>query len=376
MKKWFVFSLMLFLLSFYSTLNGAWSPPQRLTWTPNSEMDPYIVTYSSSTVYAVWYYWTGSTTTDIYFKKSTNGGTAWSAPKKLTWTASESAYPKIAVGSGGAVYLIYRDGISGNDEIYFKNSANGSTWSATKRLTWTTANSVGPHIAVDSGNVIHVIWCEFDSIGILFYKKSTDSGNTWSKPVRLTWGNNSCILPFICVDPSDNLHIVFMMNTSGNQEIVYKKSTNSGSSWSSPTRLTYNSGDSSYPFLAAGTGNNLYIAWQDDTPGNDEVYLKSSTNSGNTWSTPIRVTWNSGYTGRPSIATDSSNVRYLVWSDDSPGNSEIFFKKSSAWTTLERLTWNSGESYNPVIAIDATKGIHVIWYDYTTGPTEIYYKNN
>jgi hypothetical protein len=376
MKKLVVFSLMLSLISIFFTLNGAWSPPKRLTWTAASEMDPYIATYSSSTVYAVWYYWTGAATTDIYFKKSTNGGTGWSALQRLTWTASEAAYPKIAVGSGGAVYLVYRDDISGNSEVYFKNSANGSTWSTSKRLTWTSVNSVAPHIAVDSGNVIHVIWCEFSTIGIIYYKKSTDGGTTWSSPVRLTWGNNSCFIPFICVDENDYLHVAFYMQASGNNEIVYKKSTNSGATWSSPDRLTYNSGDSTYPVLAAGTGNNLYIAWHDSTPGNMEIYLKNSTNSGNSWSSPTRVTWNSGSSGRPSIATDSSNVRYLVWNDDTPGNSEIFFKKSSAWTTVERLTWNSGESFCPVIAIDSVKGIHVIWYDYTTGPTEVYYKNN
>lgn len=376
MKKLVVFFMMFSLISIFFTLDGAWSPPKRLTWTSGSEMDPYIATYSSSTVYAVWYYWTGPATTDIFFKRSTNGGTGWSALQRLTWTSSESGYPKIAVGSGGAVNLVYRDDIAGNCEIYFKNSANGSTWSGLKRLTWTSSHSVGPHITVDSSNVIHVVWCEFNTVGIIYYKKSTDSGTNWSSPTRLTWGSNSCTLPFICVDASDNLHLTYTLDTSTNEEIVHRRSTNSGNTWTPPNRLTYNSGDSTYAILTAGTGSNVYIVWQDATPGNREIYLKNSTDSGASWSSPTRVTWNSGYSGRPFIATDSSNVRYLVWYDNSSGNSEIFFKKSNAWTTVERLTWNSGESFSPVIAVDSVKGIHVIWYDYTPGAADVYYKNN
>jgi len=52
----------------------------------------------------------------------------------------------------------------------------------------------------------------------------------------------------------------------------------------------------------------------------------------------------SGDSGLPVIAADSGGSLNVVWVDNTPGNSEIFFKKSTdggaAWTAGKRLTWN------------------------------------
>ena len=98
-----------------------------------------------------------------------------------------------------------------------------------------------------------------------------------------------------------------------------------------------------------------------------------------TWGTAKRLTWNSGASLNPAIAFDSSNHIHLVWYDETPGNREIYYKKSTTggdtWTT-KRLTYNSGRSYNPVIALDSNNHIHLVWNDETPGNLEIYYKRD
>jgi hypothetical protein len=64
-----------------------------------------------------------------------------------------------------------------------------------------------------------------------------------------------------------------MDRTPGNYEIFYKRSTNQGGTWKTK-RLTYNSGDSYDPGVAVYTYNNIHIVWEDDTPGNDEIYYR------------------------------------------------------------------------------------------------------
>jgi len=103
-------------------------------------------------------------------------------------------------------------------------------------------------------------------------------------------------------------------------------STDEGSTWGPIQRLTWNAGASLTPVVAADEGNNVHIAWYDDTPGNNEINYKQSTDSGTTWGALFRVTWNSGASMVPAMAVDSSNDLYLVWQDHTPGNFEIYIK--------------------------------------------------
>jgi hypothetical protein len=45
-----------------------------------------------------------------------------------------------------------------------------------------------------------------------------------------------------------------------------------------------------------------------------------------TWSSSKRLTWNSGYSQAPSIAADNNGDLHLVWDDGTRGNQEIFYK--------------------------------------------------
>ena len=146
--------------------------------------------------------------------------------------------------------------------------------------------------------------------------------------------------------------------------------------WQPTKRLTWNAGSSWYPAIATDSSRNIHVVWHDSTPGNWEIYYKRSTDGGSTWSTQ-RLTWNSGYSEYPAIATDSSGNIHVVWCDSTTGNYEIYYKRStdggSTWTT-KRLTWNTGDSRVPAIATDSSGNIHVVWHDYTPGNGEIYYK--
>ncbi len=77
------------------------------------------------------------------------------------------------------------------------------------------------------------------------------------------------------------------------------------------------------------------------------LLLFSAVAYGDTWTTNKRLTNNAGASFYPAIAVDGSNI-YVVWEDDTPGNPEIYFKKSddggATWTTNKRLTNNAGDS--------------------------------
>jgi hypothetical protein len=148
-----------------------------------------------------------------------------------------------------------------------------------------------------------------------------------------------------------------------------------GASWTTK-RLTWNAYDSTQTAIASDSSNHIYVVWADGTPMNREIFYKKSSDGGSTWTTR-RLTWNSGASIRPAIAVDYNNRIHVVWPDITPGNFELYYKRSTDggtnWTT-NRLTWKSGEANYPAIAADSIGGIHLVWHDDTPGNFEIFYK--
>jgi len=170
-----------------------------------------------------------------------------------------------------------------------------------------------------------VVWSnQIADISEIYYKKSTNGGTSWTTK-RLTYSSSSSSRPTIAIDSNNHLHIVWEDDSPGNEEIYYKRSTDGGSTWATK-RLTYNSGSSYNPTIAADFNNHLHVVWFDMTPGNSEIYYKMSTDSGTSWSTK-RLTYNSGNSRAPDIAADSNNHLHVLWWDDSPGNFEIYYKR-------------------------------------------------
>ena len=77
--------------------------------------------------------------------KSSDGGAAWTPIKRLTSTSGWPGDPEIAADSFGRLHVVFHYDKPGNDEIYYKKSADGGgTWSPNRRLTWNSGSSWAP----------------------------------------------------------------------------------------------------------------------------------------------------------------------------------------------------------------------------------------
>jgi Tol biopolymer transport system component len=227
--------------------------------------------------------------------------------------------------NGSSIYVVWDDNTPGNTEIYFKRSADGgATWSANQRLTSNAGESWNPAISVNGSN-IYVVWDD-DTPGNfeIYFKRSADGGATWSANRRLTSNAGESWNPAISVNGS-NIYVVWMDETPGNFEIYFKRSTDRGVTWTTNRRLINTAGFSFGPAIAVN-GSSIYVVWDDDTPGNAEIYFKRSADGGAIWSANRRLTNNAGESWEPTIAAGGSNI-YVVWDDDTPGNREAYFKK-------------------------------------------------
>jgi hypothetical protein len=358
---------------------------KRLTDNTGSSFNPAIA-LGGSNVYVVW---DDDQITaehpEIYFLKSSDRGATWQAARRLTYTSGVSKNPDIAA-DGSKIYVVWEDDTPGNSKIYFRKSANGgATWQSQVRIT-SLAGGGGlhnPRIAVHRSK-IYVVWMGNAAGNInnaeendeIYMRTSSDGGTTWQAVKRLTFTSTTSWLPAIAVNGS-TLYLVWTDYAPMNYEIYFMKSSDEGASWQASKRLSFSSGSSWYPSIAV-SGSSLFVVWGDNTPGNNEIYFRKSTNGGASWQGPKRITNTPGHSWNPKIVVRGQNL-YVVWNDWTGGLSEIYFRTSPdegiSWQALQNLSNNAGDSRTPSIAIDSSH-IHIVWADYTPNNYEIYWTSS
>jgi len=369
----YVIVLITLFFAFSAALGAAWTT-KRLTNNAGYSFHPTIAT-SGEYVYVVWDDDSGGNT-EIYFRRSLDNGATWQVAKRLAYNAGNSINPRIAAYQAN-IYIVWYDDSTGNNEIYFRRSTDhGATWQSTKRITYNAGISEYPRIAAYQNNV-YIVW-EDDTPGNdeVYFRRSADGGATWQTAKRLTVNSNYSGMPDIAADGS-NIYALYVDTAPGNSELYIKRSMDSGATWLAAQRLTNNSGFSMAQHIAA-KGTNVYIAWSDNSSGNSEVFFRKSTDYGATWQNAKRLTSNSGVSDCPVIAVSGVKI-FVAWMDDTAGNYEVYFKKSanngSTWQDYENLTNNKGAAYHPAIAVNSTN-IYVTWDDdyQTPGVSDIYLK--
>jgi len=376
----------LFALFSTQAAQAQWTTAKRLTWNSGQSRMPSVAIDSSDYLHVVWQDET-SGNAEIYYKRSEDAGAHWTPAERLTWTTAQSSAPAIAAYPFNVLHVVWSDNTTGNFEVYYKKSPDGGlTWNQTKRLTWNSGNSMYPGVAVDFKTDVHVIWHD-DTPGNyeIYYKKSPDGGATWGTAERLTWNSGHSMYPAIAaaaIDPSVGIHVVWHDESPGLPEIYYKGSSDGGETWSAAKRLTWNSVESYDPAIAIDSVHNIHVLWSDDTPDNYEIYYRRSEDGGKTWKPAQRLTWNADGSYEPDVAIDPDDTIHVVWDQGPMTNTEIYYRSSTdgggTWSAVQRVTWTSLHSYGPAMAIMpfvwTYHVVHLVWYDDTPGNFEIYHK--
>jgi BNR repeat-like domain len=305
---------------------NSWTSARRLTWNSGNSSSPAVAVDSLDHLHVVWFDQTPGNA-EIYYKRSADGGNSWTAGRRLTWNSGYSQYPAIAIDASDHIHVVWQDTIPGSYEIYYKRSEDGGdSWTAPSRITWTLWGSEYPRVAVDSSGHLHVAWVDETPLNFeVFYKRSEDGGDNWTAGQRLTWTSGSSYNPAIVFGSSGSPHMFWDDNTSGLYEIYTKKSEDGGDSWLAAQRLTWTEGSSSSPAIGVDSLGQLHLVWEDFTPGHAEIFYKESTDGGDSWSAGQRLTWNWGHSSSPSLAVDSLDRLHVFWNDETPGNREIYY---------------------------------------------------
>src|ERR1019366_6438925 len=159
------------------------------------------------------------------------------------------------------------------------------------------------------------------------------SGTTFSVKKTISDTTVDAFAPRIAMDKSDALYVTFYnryvnADFTLNREVMVMKSTDGGTTFSTPVNVSNNDGQSYFPAVVPDARGGVSIVWEDDT-GNDQsdVFYVHSADGGKTFSVPVNLSANSGVSTSAVGAADALGNLLVMWTDDSPANTEVF----SAW---------------------------------------------
>jgi hypothetical protein len=273
---------------------------------------------------------------DVYYMRSSDFGDTWDTQFFVTANDTDSLYPDVAA-RGEYVHICFQDDWPGNYDIMYKriNGYGAGSIDQNLRMTYSSTISCYPRIAVSlTGITVNIVYEDWESSNWqVYFKHIYDYGAGTFQTNRLTSGSSWNGLPDIAFStaaaPDDQYcYIVYNTQWPGNREIMYKRLT----SWGQPgyatytARLTYSDTESYCNSLAFdGAYNNIHITYHDYWPGNNDIMYRKLTLLGGGGFTGQRVSWGSGDSINADVAS-SGNWAHIVWSDDTSGNYEIYWK--------------------------------------------------
>jgi hypothetical protein len=306
------------------------------------------------TVYASWLQ-NGKSNTVV--AKSTDFGDTWSLVV-ANHTNAGTDKPILAV-RGPDIYVAYNHA----QKVWVSASHDGgATFTSvnikkTGVLGWALAGGG----TVDPAGNVYIGWAGYEQNGgakgpvNLFISKSTDGGETWANMVIDVSGSPPDCSEFLCgwaflgaqvtvaSDADGKLYALWNASAKGHdkgpERIYFARSSDAGETWSAKEDVSAapEGINHAFPAMAAAPAGDVRISWMDARTGHWNTYYRSSTDSGDSWSTEADLsTYLAGYDyifpdgfGFPfgdyyELDIDDQGSTHAVWGEglnyDSPGS--------------------------------------------------------
>lgn len=173
-------------------------------------------------------------------------------------------------------------------------------------------------------------------------------------------------------------YLVWSEGDEDNRYILFKRSVNN-KEFEDAITLSGSVPSAVFDPKVTSEGNNVYVVWQGDSEsGNQDILMRKSEDNGKSFGDLINLSNDRAGSGNPEINVNSSSV-YVVWDGTTPGNNDIYFRKSinngADFDKVRNLSTDGGISYEPKVVVDE-KGLEIYWREYRNGHEEVLAKKS
>lgn len=329
----------------YSTDKGnSFSPNILMTplGTGDHQSDPWLVTDNQDNAYFVWIEYDGPSE-GIGVAKTINGGTTWQASVQASDTVGYLDDKETAViDEDGNIYITWDHFITSStvNLVFTKSTDGGATFQPTTILgAWEDVGGI-PYITCTPNGTLYLSTVNdslssglFDTI---FMRRSTDFGASWSpqNKVNPPGSGEIALITVVKTDSNGNVYLAYAAGTYYDKDIYVIKSTPGGTNWSTPIKV--NDDDTGMQRMVEMTidqDDNIHVAWLDARNGQWNIYYSYSDDGGATFHPNVRITSEGTPLtySRPgdyfTMRTGPDGTLYIVWTDGRGNDQDIYFAR-------------------------------------------------
>ncbi|MGE3859482.1 MAG: sialidase family protein [Nitrososphaeraceae archaeon] len=314
--------------------NGnTFSSPVFLSFNNTDSTNPDITTAvnDNNAVYVVWQD-NSDKSSKILFKKNTsnNNNTIFSNQQIISNNEGDNYEISPQIAAYNNTIDVMWNSFNVKDDtstILIRNSINdGNSFGKTIFLNNNDSSKFATNSIIKMyDNDVYVVWQEqikdqFD----VFLTKSSDDGITFNEPINLSDDSGDSINPNLIV-LHNNLHVIWNDNNTKKDNIMIKSSSDGGITFNEPINLSTTTNSNSINPQLAATADELFVVWQEQIKDQFDVFLTKSSDDGITFNEPINLsTTTNSNSINPQLAATADEL-FVVWQEDISGNNQIYF---------------------------------------------------
>jgi hypothetical protein len=363
-------------------LYAGWSEPMRLTYR-GYEINPQL-TAINDTLHLTWFQLADSQ--NVSYIQSNASGQNWGDVINLN-TPGHHGLDVNLTKIAGQLFVGWFDYIpNGPISIAYSISDYGNIWDIPAYIQGISTQIGGPVATTISGDSIYGVYYAYsrDSTGNTPFKicYSSDLGQTWSNEQTVAYAPSYYCNSLIIKKCGGVLYIVWTAipspeNTTWECQVIISR--NGGQSWEPKIILSQNGGSPAQRACAScnPVDGSFAVGWMDQGyPGS--FYMRITNDSGYTWGQEIQNVTSHNISD-PAIDFIGDTI-WATWTDwNFADNWQIGYSKSTnlgqTWTEPERISNTTGTSMTPWLSYDNGK-VHLVWQE--DGPAsqdrDIYYR--
>ncbi|MBA3047427.1 prepilin-type N-terminal cleavage/methylation domain-containing protein [Candidatus Falkowbacteria bacterium] len=263
----------------------------------------------------------------------------------------------------------------------------GYSTSSTTARTVDNPNPTKPHATVLEGEKTEISFAIDLLSDLNIYAVAANLPQNWQVNTDETGENQ--INSRLVIDSSGYIYIVWQDYRDSSSSRIYAQKYDSGGNaqWLPDDIKISDANKQVLPDIMVDSAGDLYICWNDDSPGNEEVYLdkRNSADGSDAWIGAERVDTladaKDQTNGRMSLSEILSVPEItVVWQDNRNTDLDIFMQRYDAarnelWIPEISVNANPADGtnqYEPEITADSADNLYVAWTDSRNGDLNIY----